>query len=260
RIFVNDFAFVASLRNFHRQSERPTVAEQIAIAKLRADDSALKCSVAEREANFFALGFFGGNIQEKHVFVSDWSRLNLQDIEKAGPHQSAKTLVQSFGTVSLALQSGEPFLDEARTQSGQAVYKNFATEVIKLAGRNRHVDWNAAVDRSRGLRRRGFDFHFIITTRSIKSLQPTRDVGNARVGERLFQQIFDLSAQGIRAVNRLSTKSNVAKGILPALVNRNDHVDTVRFIVKDIARLIDNGVEETFRDIQAVDQVDAFLN
>src|SRR5437660_3906123 len=65
RIFVNDFAFVASLRNFHRQSERPTVAEQIAIAKLRADDSALKCSVAEREANFFALGFFGGNIQEK---------------------------------------------------------------------------------------------------------------------------------------------------------------------------------------------------
>src|SRR2546430_3498358 len=131
RIFINDLAFVASLRNFDRGRKRPAVTEQIALAKLSADDSTFKCAVAEREADFLALGFFGGDIQEKHVFVGDRSRLNLQDIEKAGPHQRSKTLVQSFGTVSLGLQSGEPLPDEARAQCGQAVDKNFATEVIE---------------------------------------------------------------------------------------------------------------------------------
>src|SRR5947208_3993562 len=41
RIFIDHFAFVTALRNFRRQSERATVAEQVAVAKLRPDDSAL---------------------------------------------------------------------------------------------------------------------------------------------------------------------------------------------------------------------------
>src|ERR1700680_781883 len=53
---------------------------------------------------------------------------------------------------------------------------------------------------------------------------------------------------------------NVTKVISPAFMDRNRHVDPVRFIMKRVARLIDNGVEETFRDIQAMHQLRSFLN
>ena len=43
-------------------------------------------------------------------------------------------------------------------------------------------------------------------------------------------------------------------------MNRNGHVDPVSFIVKRVARLLDRRVEETFRNIQAMDQLRAFLN
>jgi len=40
-------------------------------------------------------------------------------------------------------------------------------------------------------------------------------------------------------------------------MDRNGHVDPVCFIVKRVAALIDRRVEETFRDIQAMDQLRA---
>ena len=43
-------------------------------------------------------------------------------------------------------------------------------------------------------------------------------------------------------------------------MDRNGHVDPASFIVKRVARLIDRRVEETFRDIQAMNQLCAFLN
>ena len=43
-------------------------------------------------------------------------------------------------------------------------------------------------------------------------------------------------------------------------MDRNRDVDPVRFIVKRVARWIDSSVEETFRDIQAMDQLRPFLN
>src|SRR5207237_2961806 len=107
-----------------------------------------------------------------------------------------------FRTVSFSSERTEPFLDKTRTQSRQAVYKNFAAEMIKLTGRNRDVDRDVAIDRCRRLRR-CLDFYFIVTTRSKISLKTTRDVGDPRVGERLLQQIVDLSAQRVRAVNCL---------------------------------------------------------
>src|SRR5436305_11744216 len=43
-------------------------------------------------------------------------------------------------------------------------------------------------------------------------------------------------------------------------MERNGHVDPVRFVVKRVAWLIDSGVEKTFRDIQAVHQLGPILN
>ncbi len=70
-------------------------------------------------------------------------------------------------------------------QSRQPIHKNFATEVIKLTGRNRDIYRDATV--YCGLRLRGrLDLHFIVTTRFEIGLKTTRDVGNPRVSERLF--------------------------------------------------------------------------
>src|SRR2546429_1813596 len=57
RVFVNELAFVTSLRNFERQRDRPAVAEEVALAKLRTNNSAFESPVAEREPDFLALGF-----------------------------------------------------------------------------------------------------------------------------------------------------------------------------------------------------------
>src|ERR1044071_2745899 len=65
RIFVKDFAFVAALRNFDRRGERPSKSEQISIAILGADNAAFVSAIADREANLFALGFLGGDVQKK---------------------------------------------------------------------------------------------------------------------------------------------------------------------------------------------------
>ena len=66
--------------------------------------------------------------------------------------------------------------------------------------------------------------------------------------------------QGIRAVNGVSAKANVAKKILPPLLNRDGHIDAVRVLAKGVARLIDSRVEKTLRNVKTMHQVRAFLD
>src|SRR5207245_5450856 len=92
-----------------------------------------------------ALRFFGRNIYKKGIFICDRCRLNLENIEQTSPHQRAEPFIQSFRAVSFSSERAETLLDETRTQPGQAIHKNFATEVIKLTGRNRDVYRDATV-------------------------------------------------------------------------------------------------------------------
>src|SRR5207248_10424242 len=96
-------------------------------------------------------------------------------------------------------------------------------------------------------------FYFIVTARFIKSLKPARNVGHSPIGERLFQQIVDLSAQRFRPINGVSMKLNVAEEILPAFADRNRHIDPACLLTKGVTRLVDRGVEITFSNVKAMD-------
>ena len=71
-------------------------------------------------------------------------------------------------------------------QSREAIDKNFATKVIKLARRNRDLDWDRPIDGRSWVGRCRFNFHFVVTARAIKRLETPRNVRDARVGKRLF--------------------------------------------------------------------------
>src|ERR1041384_784044 len=153
RIFVKDFAFVAALRNFDRRGDRPAESKQISIAILGADNSALVRPIAEREPELFALGFFGGDVEKKCVFIGDRSGLDPEQIEKAGPHQGANFFVHQLRAVSFAGELGKALAEETRAQSRQTVDKNFAAKAVDRAGGDGDVDRHTAVGRL--LRRAG---------------------------------------------------------------------------------------------------------
>ena len=97
------------------------------------DNAALVSAIADREPELFALGFFGGDVEKKCVFIGDWCWLNPEQIEKAGAHQGAKFFVKHLRAIGLTGEFGKALADETRAQSRQTVDKNFTAKAVNRA-------------------------------------------------------------------------------------------------------------------------------
>src|SRR5437764_9310822 len=104
------------------------------ISTLRTKDSARIRSVTDGDTKLFLLCFLGGNIEPKIISAFGLG-IDLQDIEKARPHQLAKLFVQHIRAVSFALERGKTIMDITRPQTAQAGHVHVA-ELVNRSCRN----------------------------------------------------------------------------------------------------------------------------
>src|SRR6266700_1055010 len=119
----------------------------------------------------------------------DWDGLDLQQIELARLHESAKPFIENVRAVRFATQSGKPSCYKTRMQASQPADCH-TVEVVNGSCRDRDLHRHSTIHRF--LRcASGRHFHIVIP---------------ARLGVRTLQQIHYLSAKPLRTVNSLSCK------------------------------------------------------
>ena len=257
RIVPENFAFVAALGPFGRSDQRPAIAEKISVCVLRTEDEAGVGTVTDGKSDFFCFGFFGRDI-ESQIITAGGFRIDLQHLEKPGPHQLAKFFIEHIRAVSFAVEGGKPVTDIAGSQSFQSFNGN-SVKSINRAGRDRDRHRNVSVAGFVRLAR-GFDFDRIITAGFEVGLQPPRNVIDAPVGVRLGEQVEHLPAQRLSSVNGVAVKSKLAEKILPALVHGNCYVDAGTVFSEPKLRSIDDSVQIPFIDVIATNQIGTLLH
>src|SRR6266487_4806711 len=188
----------------------------------------------------------------------DWDRLDLQQIELARLHESAKTLIENVRAVCFATQSGKPSCYKTGMQASQSA-DCLSDEVIN--GSRRDCDLLRHSTIHRFLRcASSRHFHIVISARLEVCLETPRNIGYARLGVRTLQQIHYLSAHGLRTVNGSSAKRDATEEILPPLVNRNDNVHLVVLPLELVTRRIDYDIQKTVRDVKTLYEMRSFLH
>ena len=185
-------------------------------------------------------------------------RLDLEETEKSCLHERSKSLIKDVRAVSFALQLAKTLDDITGLQPSETAH-SYAVKVVNWSRCDDDLHRHSFIH---CLIRRGgrVDFYVEITTRLVICLDPPWDIGDTRIGIRPLQEIEYLPAQRFGIVNCLPGKGDTAEKILPALVNRDDHVHLIGLVVKDITRRIDNRVQKTFRNVKAMGQVCSLLH
>src|SRR5438477_11628247 len=135
-------------------------------------------------------------------------------------------------------------------QSIETIHR-YAVKVVNRSRRDNDVYRHLPIHRLIR-RRRGVDFHIVITTRLIICLYSPWDIGDTRIRVRLLQEIGHLSTQCFRIVNRPPAKRSNAKKILSSFVDRDNYSHLVALLMKDVTGLIDNGLHKSYSAIQVV--------
>ena len=134
----------------------------------------------------------------------DWDRLDLQQIELARLHESAKTLIENVRAIRFATQSGKPSCYKTGMQASQPAHCH-TVEVVNGSCRNRDLHRHSPIHRFLQCAS-GRHFHIVIPARLEVCLETPRNIGYARLGVRTLQQIHYLSAERLCTVNSLSCK------------------------------------------------------
>src|SRR6266478_7365593 len=133
-----------------------------------------------------------------------WDWLDLQQIELARLHESAKTLIEHVRAIGFSTQPGKPFSYKTGMQTSQPADCH-TVEVVNGSGRDCDLHRHSTIHRF--LRcATGRHFHIVIPARLEVCLETPRNIGYAHLGVRTLHQIHYLSAERLRAVNSLSGK------------------------------------------------------
>src|SRR6266481_2159762 len=120
----------------------------------------------------------------------DWDWLDLQQIELARLHESAKPLIENVRAVGFATQSGKPSCYKTGMQTSQSADCH-AVEVVNGSRRDRDLHRHSTIQRF--LRcASGRHFHIVISARLEICLETPRNIGYARFGVRPLHQIHYL--------------------------------------------------------------------
>src|SRR4030095_11067304 len=92
RIFIQNFASIAALRDLNGCGERAAVAEQIAIADLHAGECPFVSVESDPKTKFLAFGLLCRAVEPQQMSIH-WDRFDLKQVELASLHERPKPLV-----------------------------------------------------------------------------------------------------------------------------------------------------------------------